>query len=248
MWTEAAFGRLPLEGPLREWELETQYGRRNSGLMPTKSAVLGICCAALGISRGSDEEAEFLVQSARTRLLAVAVPRILNFGEWQNELSVRRITDYHTVGGAYDRDDPAQRPHIPVTAERKLKGQTKQTVLTWRQYLCDSHFVAILSGQRSLIECAGKALADPVWGIWLGRKACIPTAPIYAGVWNTEEEALRSVLGDLPLDALTHQREVDRFEDGTDTLPDQPVCFAGPNGIRRFAPRRVRLDAGKGRT
>lgn len=245
MSTESAFLALRFEGPLQAWGFESQYSRRNSGLMPTKSAVLGMCCAALGIPRGSDEEAEFLVQCVHTRLLAVAVPRTLNFGERQNELPVRRITDYHTVGGAYDRDDPAQRPHIPVTAEGKLKEQTKQTVLTWRQYLCDSHFVAVLSGERLLIECIGKAVANPVWGIWLGRKACIPTAPIDAGVWNTEEEALRSLLGDLPLEVLTHQREVDRFEDGTDTLPDQPVCFAGPNGIRRFAPRRVRVQSGR---
>lgn len=132
-----------------------------------------------------------------------------------------------------------------VTAEREIKELTKQTVLPWRQYLCDSHFVAILSGELSLIECVGKALVDPVWGIWLGRKACIPTAPIHAGVWNTEEEALRSLRGDLPLESLTHQREVDRFEDGTDTLPDQPVCFSGPNDIRRFAPRRVRMQSGR---
>lgn len=248
MSTENAFLALRFEGPLQAWGFDSQYSRRNSGLMPTKSAILGMCCAALGIPRGSDEEAEFLVQSARTRLLAAAVPRSLAYGEWQYELPVRRITDYHTVGGSYDRDDPTQRPHIPVTAERKLKEQTKQTVLTWRQYLCDSHFVAVLSGDRSLIERVGKALANPVWGIWLGRKACIPTAPIHAGVWDAEEDALRSLLGGLPLEALTHQREVDRFEDGTDTLPDQPVCFAGPNGIRRFAPRRVWAQPGRKRT
>ncbi|MGH8610503.1 MAG: type I-E CRISPR-associated protein Cas5/CasD, partial [Gammaproteobacteria bacterium] len=112
------------------------------------------------------------------------------------------------------------------------------------QYLCDSEFAGVLSGDAELIGQFGQALKNPVWGIFLGRKACIPTAPVFAGVFPTEK-ALNAVLNDQPLEAFTHQREVDRFEDGTDTFADQPLCFAAPDGIRKFSPRRVKLVEGR---
>jgi CRISPR system Cascade subunit CasD len=124
-------------------------------------------------------------------------------------------------------------------------GNTKDTHLTFRQYLCDAAFAGLLSGEADLIEEFGGGLENPVWGVWLGRKTCIPTAPVFAGVFATEAEALCELLGDQPLTAFTHQREVERFEDGSDSLPDQPLCFAAPDGIRKFAPRRVKLEEGK---
>jgi CRISPR system Cascade subunit CasD len=132
------------------------------------------------------------------------------------------LVDYHTVQNT-------------LTAE----GKIKDTHLTWRLYLCDASFVAVLVGEKSLVGELGAALRNPKWGLWLGRKACIPTAPIYVGVYDTEGDALRDLLRGQPLPAFSHQREVDRFEDGTDTLPDQPLCFGGSS--RSFAPRRIRL-------
>ena len=49
---------------------------------------------------------------------------------------------------------------------------------------------------------------DPVWGIWLGRKNCIPTTPIYAGLYSDKNEALNKLLKDQPLEKFTHQVEV----------------------------------------
>ena len=72
------------------------------------------------------------------------------------------------------------------------------------------------------------ALQDPVWGIWLGRKACIPSAPLLHGLYDDEGAALAAVLGDKPLTAFTRQREASTFADGTDTLYDSPVTFADP--------------------
>jgi CRISPR system Cascade subunit CasD len=219
---------LRLEGPLQSWGFASQFNRRNTGLMPTKSAVLGMCCAALGLPRGSEEEKEILDRSTSLRFLAIAIPRFQEFGEKRFELPVRRITDYHTVQNT-------------KTAE----GKIKDTHLTYRQYLCDSAFAGVLSGDVGLISEIGCALEDPAWGVFLGRKACIPTAPVFAGIFPTEKEALDALLNGQPLEAFTHQREVERFEAGTDTLSDQPLCFAASDGIRKFAPRRVKLVEGQ---
>lgn len=230
MSNKTAYLALRLEGPLQSWGFESQYNRRNTGLLPTKSAILGMCCAALGVPRGSEEEKALLEQCVGLRLLTVAVPRSLKYGEKFSELPVRRITDYHTVQNT-----------------KTASGSTKDTHLTYRQYLCDASFACVLSGNTRLINRLSKdekkqGLENPVWGIWLGRKACIPTAPVFAGIFSDEAEALHELLGGQSLEAFTHQREVERFEDGNDSLPDQPLCFAAPDGIRKFAPRRVVLN------
>jgi CRISPR system Cascade subunit CasD len=224
MSTDPAFLAIRLEGPLQAWGVDSQYSRRNTGLMPTKSAVLGMCCAALGLPRGSDVEAEWLERLRATRMLAIAIPR--SCGKSAKPLPVRRLTDYHTVQDT-------------KTAE----GKTKDTHLTFRQYLCDAAFAVVLNGPRDVLKKVSAALADPVWGVWLGRKACAPTAPVNGGVFDIEADALRILIGDVDLAAFTHQREVDTFESGGDTLPDQPVSF--DSAQRAHAPRRVVTNEAK---
>lgn len=218
MSTNTAFLAIRLEGPLQSWGIDSQFSRRNTSLMPTKSAVLGMCCAALGVQRGSEAEARWLKQLRPAGMLGIAIPR--RIGPKESLVPVRRITDYHTVQNT-------------KTAE----GKTKGTHLTFRQYLCDASFGVVLSGARDVLEKVAAALHDPIWGLWLGRKACIPTAPVFGGVFDSESEALRVLIGDAPLAAYTHQREVDSFESGGDTLPDQPVSF--DTARRVHAPRRV---------
>lgn len=228
MSTETAHLGIRLVGPLQAWGYNSQFSRRNTGLLPTKSAILGMCCAAMGVPKGSDQEEGKLEELRRLRLVVIAVPRAHRHGGREEvPFAVWRIVDYHTVQNT-----------------RTAEGKVKDTHLTWRQYLCDASFVAVLSGGKTLIEEVGSALEDPVWGLWLGRKSCIPAVPVFAGVHETEEGALRVLLGARPLAGFTHQREVDRFEDGTDTLPDQPLSFGGSSRPRSFTPRRVRLIEG----
>jgi CRISPR system Cascade subunit CasD len=222
---ETAYLALRLQGPLQAWGFESQYNRRNTGLMPTKSGVLGMCLAALGVDRGSEEEKNWLEKSVGLRLLVLAIPRELKrYGDKVDILPVRRITDYHTVQNTKTAD-----------------GKIKDTHLTYRQYLCDASFACVLSGNAELIRQLGDALENPVWGVWLGRKACIPTAPVFAGLFPSEHAALHHLLEGRPVEEFTRQIEVERFEQGTDSLPDQPLCFAAPDGIRKFVPRRVIL-------
>ena len=199
MSTEIAHLGIRLVGPLQAWGYNSQFSRRNTGLLPTKSAILGMCCAAMGMPKGSEQEEGRLKELGRLRFLVVAMPRVRSHGAGQEEPSpVRRIVDYHTVQNT-----------------RTAEGKVKDTHLTWRQYLCDASFAALLSGSKTLIEEVGAALQDPTWGLWLGRKSCIPAVPVFAGVHETEEAALRALLGAQPLARFTHQREVDRFEDGS---------------------------------
>jgi CRISPR system Cascade subunit CasD len=219
---------LRLEGPFQSWGFDSQYSRRNTGLMPTKSALAGMCCAALGFGRGSDEERSFLDAFAEVRLTTIAIPRAVGRNSANGrelKLSVRRLQDYHTVQNT-----------------KKADGGIKDCHITYRQYLTDASFGALLEGEAVLLKQIADALADPKWGIWLGRKTCVPSAPVLAGLCDSRTEALRLLVGDEPLESFTRQEDAESFAEGRDSLPDQPVSFASDR--RMFAPRRVRMSQG----
>lgn len=210
---------LRLEGPLQAWGFDSQFNRRNTGLMPTKSAIAGMCCAASGYARGSTEETNFLAEFRKTKMTAVAIPRKTNE---KKELLVRRLQDYHTVQDT-------------ITA----KGDKKKCHITRRQYLNDAAFGVILEGESDFLSQIATALRNPVWGIWLGRKACIPSAPVFVGLKSTEEEALTLLIGTDSLAKYTYQIDAKKFEDGKDTLSDVAESFAIEKRNQNFSPRRV---------
>ena len=76
MSSDESYLALRLEGPLQSWGFDSQYNRRNTGLMPTKSAIAGICCAALGFTRGNDKEKTFLTKFRTVQMTAIAIPRM----------------------------------------------------------------------------------------------------------------------------------------------------------------------------
>ena len=42
---------IPLEGPLQAWGLDSRFELRQTAAEPSKSGVIGMCCAALGRDR-----------------------------------------------------------------------------------------------------------------------------------------------------------------------------------------------------
>ncbi len=241
MSSDKSYLTLRLEGPLQSWGFDSQYNRRNTGLMPTKSAIAGMCCAALGWPRGSKEEQDFLISFGEIRMTAIAIPR----NGVKKDLPVRRLQDYHTVGGGYDPDDLSERRSITTSAEdgkpRAKNGQAL-AVLTRRQFLTDAAFGVLLEGDAILLSEMATALADPKWGIWLGRKNCIPTAPVFAGLKSNCDDALRLLIGEKTLESFTRQEDAADFSDGCDSIPDMAVSFDSDH--RLFAPRRVRTLQG----
>lgn len=217
MSSDQRFLSLRLAGPLQSWGFDSQYNRRNTGLMPTKSAIAGMCCAALGVPRGSNKEREFLASFSKVWMTAIAIPRKVR----TRELPVRRLQDYQTVKNT-----------------RRASGAINpDCVLTHRQYLTDAAFGVLLEGNAILLCEIANALADPKWGIWLGRKTCIPSAPVLAGLRDNANDALHLLIGDNPLQFFTHQEDKESFAEGCDSIPDTPVSFA--INRRLFSPRRV---------
>lgn len=148
---------LRLEGPLQAWgDHQSKFVVRRTAEAPTKSGVIGMVCAALGVSRP---------QAAGTWLATLAALR----------MAVRidapgvRWWDYHTVGAGM-RMRIAEGP-----------GKTKEgAMLTRREYLCDASFLVALQGEPRLIGQLQAALQKPQWALYLGRKSCPPSRPLLA--------------------------------------------------------------------
>ena len=225
MSNETAFLALMLDGPLQSWGHASRFQRRTTALHPTRSGIVGMLCAALGVEKGSDAEQDWLARldPERVRVTVFAIPRRPKGAD--HELQIRRMEDFHTVEGTR-------------SAENKIKSDA---VLTYRQYLLDARFGVLIEGSRAMLRELHAALRDPRWGVWLGRKCCIPAAPIPRGIANSETEAL----GFLDLTGAGFERfasvsEAASFAEGTDTLMDAPVNFKS----RQFKPRRIAVNPG----
>lgn len=224
--SEQSFLILLLDAPMMSWGVSSRFQRRATELHPSRSAISGMICAAMGVDKGSTEESGLLLRMEGVRFSFYAIPRVDPLRD--SELPIRRLEDFHTVSGTRSADNP--RPK-------------KDAVLSHRQYLVDARFVAVLAGEEPLLAEIAAALGDPVWGIWLGRKSCIPAHPIAPfAVRSTLAEALADAgLDDESVIQLNSVRDAATFPDGTDTVMDLPVNFS----TREFKPRRIVREPGK---
>jgi CRISPR system Cascade subunit CasD len=206
---------LFLDAPLQSWGYQSRFDRRTSLSYPTRSGVVGLICAALGVDRFDTSR----LQQLDGALSIVAY----TFGR------PSMITDYHTIGGGYDGK------RQPQNIVRKADGSSGDTVVTYRDFLQDARFGALLRGQAALLEEIARALEDPKWGLWLGRKSCIPAALVSQGLFDTDEEAVAHLEKLAGRKRTRRIAEVAHFDEGTDTLLDRAADF----GVREFTPRRI---------
>lgn len=180
-----------LDAPLQSWGTESRFQRRGTGLHPSKSAVLGMIAAALGIDKYDPDATQAEAGLAALDFSCAVLPRMVSGPRGQRPARARQLVDYHTVGGGYDPDNA--RLSIPRSAERGSFG----TVVTRRTYLADARFLVLLQGDSGLLERVQEGLRNPVWGLWLGRKSCPPAMPVHPALAPTRSAAVAAAL--LPL-------------------------------------------------
>ena len=143
------------------------------------------------------------------------------------------------MGVRVDREGSLLRDYHTAQAVYRAKGGIKPTELSTRYYLSDACFLVGLEGDGSLIEALHSALRNPVWSLYLGRRAFAPGEPIWLSD-GLQEGALLAVFESYPwlkgaptTDPLV--RMIIEDPNGNETRPDQPLSFSP----RRYAPRRV---------
>lgn len=152
---------LRLVGPMQSWGTTSRFDQRDTGKEPSKSGVIGLLAAALGIDRDNCADLEPLARmSMGVRHDRPGVP----------------ARDYQTAGCAMSDSI--------IKADGK---QSKDGVVSERLYLADAAFlVGLESDDRPLLEKAHAYLRDPVWPLALGRKSYVPSESIWIqdGVQN----------------------------------------------------------------
>jgi CRISPR system Cascade subunit CasD len=139
---------LRLAGPMQSWGTTSRFDQRDTGKEPSKSGVVGLLAAALGIDRENWTDLEPL-----TRLL----------------MGVR-----HDRSGVQKRDYQTAQ-HI-ISADHSKIHET--AVTTREYLADAAFLVGLECEDLALLERIHTALGDPVWPLALGRKSYVPSEPI----------------------------------------------------------------------
>ena len=227
---------LLLDGPMQSWGHSSRFERRTTALHPTRSGIMGLLAAALGIDKHHADEGGQLGRFAPLRVTTITLPKRPARLKSQTKnsetpfLPIIRLEDYHTVTGI-----------------RRASGKVDEnaTVQTYRHYLLDARFGVLLEGPPALLEEIAAALRNPKWGVWLGRKCCLPASPLLVKLSTDRSETWRELLtragytGTEEIDRFDHILEVPASEPGADMIDDTPLGFGRPIG-ERHAPRWIR--------
>lgn len=207
---------IRLCAPMQSWGTQSRFTVRDTGFEPSKSGVLGLLCAALGIDREDDDGLQLLT----TLRMGVRVDR-------EGALRV----DFHTALDIMKADGNKPKP----------PKNPKYSSLSSRYYLADAAFlVGLESNELPLLERIQAALQKPRWALFLGRKAFVPSESIWLEDGLRMGEDLKTALEKCP---PLRQPEKEKLrvvledKDGAIVRNDQPLSFSRER--RKFAPRRV---------
>lgn len=201
-----------LSGPMAAFGSPAVGERRPVDDRPTRSGVLGIVAACLGIDR-SDEQA--LLALSEDTVVAVRCDR-----------AGKLLLDFHTfqtvkLGKA-----------VPATRREELATATIPPVISFREYRVGAEATAVLSTISDRIpdvEAMAEALRRPVFAPYLGRRSCPVGEPFWPLVVRdaaTVEAALETY------DAAKRKARGETVEDGPQDQ-HRAITLGTDPGMRR---------------
>jgi len=140
---------LRLAGPMQSWGTTSRFDQRDTGKEPSKSGVIGLLAAALGIDRENWIDLEPLTRLA---------------------MGVR-----HDRPGVPKRD--YQTAQNIISADGKKVHETAVTTRDYLADAV--FLVGLECTDRALLERTHAALNNPVWPLALGRKSYVPAESIW---------------------------------------------------------------------
>jgi CRISPR system Cascade subunit CasD len=215
---------IKLQGAMQAWGGHTYEDYRPSLIFPTRSAIIGLLGACLGIEREDltalkDLNKSFeLTVRANQRKIAQrenSVPK--------PSVSMQKITDFHTVQHA-----------------RKVDGKPRpEAIVSRREYLCDGEFSLALAFTEKAdygLERVKQAIQKPIYTPFLGRRSCPIQSPLFEVVVNAEnaQTALSEIA---PYHGTLYSEQ--ELAGGTPMMVrDQPLFTTT---VRQFNNRRITI-------
>lgn len=213
---------LRLDGPMQAWGAHTFEDFRPSNLFPTRSGLLGLLGACLGIDRGDHASLEQLAQSVEFTVRADRAVRRPDVEQLISKAAVK-ISDYHTILDA-----------------RKVDGSTnKNAVESRREYLFDAAFTVAIGEKKNAsvaLTVIADALRRPCFSPVLGRRSCPISRPLLEGAPVEACDAKAALASALPVGGLIYA-EGDLIS--TQPLSIRDVPMHGRH--RQFGTRQVYL-------
>jgi CRISPR system Cascade subunit CasD len=189
---------------MQSWGYRSRHDYRDTALEPTRSGVIGLICAAMGIARGED---------------------------------ISRF-DAIRMGVRVDREGRPERDYHTALEVIKADGKGTDTVVSYRDYLADAAFtVGLESANKGLLNAIAEALENPMWPLFLGRKAFPLAVPMDRETGEFLPICSEPLEGSLEAHLIQGGvRVLVEDPNGERTQHDYPVC----TGERLFLPRRLK--------
>lgn len=200
---------LKLKGVMQAWGGHSYEDYRPTEKYPTRSGLVGLLGACLGIDRKDLEKQKELNDSF---IFAVRADK--------REFLTKKLVDFHTVKDVL-KVDGSINPY---------------PVVTKREYLQDAEFtvaIEFLANAKYNLLALKNALSKPVFTPILGRRSCPISRPLFEAeiIANSLEEALSMIE---PKEGIIYS-EVGNESMDKEVVRDNPLF----NGKRHFHPRKV---------
>jgi CRISPR system Cascade subunit CasD len=150
---------------MQSWGVQSRFLMRDTTLEPSKSGVIGLLWAALGLPRDYDD-----IEPFNDLVMGVRVDR-----------PGKLMMDYQTAQEIAISDDS--------------KGLKTKTGISRRYFLSDACFLVGLEGEDLIwLQELHNKLREPHWPLFLGRKSYVPSLPVWLRDGMREGEDLLTAL------------------------------------------------------
>ena len=207
---------LRLDGVMQAWGGHTFEDYRPTELYPTRSGLVGLLAACLGIERNDHAHLQRLSDGVALTVRA----------ESRNErATITRILDFHTVQNA-----------------RKVDGTNRtDPIVSKRQYLCDSIFTVAIGQNENAGYCLdtiAAAIKKPVFTPFLGRRSCPLSRPLFE-TWIDADNGIEAIRSYGRTPGIIYS-EVESTDGVLMRIRDVPLY----GRVRQFATRTIYVHAG----
>lgn len=184
-----------LYGPMAAWGEVAVGETRPTATRPSKSAVIGLLAAALGVDRDDDKRHRQLDRSLGYAAQVQSVGKLLR--------------DFHTI-----QVPPARRGAAYESRRAELRAARLETLLSTRDYRCDAASVVCVwlkeyDGPTRLPDLQ-RALRRPGFTLYLGRKSCPLALPLQPQI--VESTTLADAFEKAEFEALEGVEVAERFD------------------------------------
>lgn len=184
------FINIRLKSPIQSWgnqtNTQTSGEYRGTNEFPSYSGVFGLICACSGINQTRHRDA-YTEMFSSIRYVSAVATKTFNI-----------LRDNQNMGGGYRKNVAHERRMVPLNSEGKdwvgmwRDDGMSNAKLSQREYLEDADFIVTIEVDAEKETEIVNALKNPVWIPVFGRSACIPSTKLFAGSFETYEDAIAS--------------------------------------------------------